>query len=65
MKNVKELLAIVLLMAVFMLFILSAFIGIIIFMDPCGTGSHNQQAYEDVQEQIRDEIMIQGGLISR
>lgn len=65
MKNIKELLAIVLLMAVFMLFILSSFIGIIIVMDPGRTGSHNQPAYEDVQEQIRDEIMIQGGLISR
>ena len=63
MKRLIEAVEIVLVMAVSVLLIFAAFVGTVIATSaetaPC------QPVYEDVQEQIRDEAMIQGGLLCR
>lgn len=65
MKRLIELVAIVLLMAIFVLLIFAVFVGTVVATSADRTAPCSQPVYEDVQEQIRDEVVIQGGLICR
>ena len=65
MKKSMERVVIALLMAAFILFISVVFIGTVMVTTTNGAEPCGQQIYENVQEQIRDEAMIQGGLICR
>ena len=64
MKRLIEAVEIVLVMAVSVLLIFAAFVGTVIATSADRTAPC-QPVYEDVQEQIRDETMIQGGLLCR
>ena len=65
MKRSVEWAAIALLMAAFILFMSAVFIGIAMVTDVNVAGPCARQVHGDVQEQIRNEAMIQGGLICR